>query len=181
MAKDLKGTKTEKNLQDAFAGESMARNKYTYYASKAKAEGYNQISNLFEETANNEKEHAKMWFKLLHAGEVPTTAQNLADAAEGEHYENTVMYPTMKADAEEEGFSHIAALFGAVAKIEQQHELRYLALLDNVKNNRVFQKTVEVTWECANCGHIHIGTSALQVCPVCAHPQAHYQILAKNY
>jgi len=178
---ELKGTKTEKNLQDAFAGESMARNKYTYYASKAKEEGYVQISNLFEETANNEKEHAKMWFKLLHNGEVPATDINLKDAAEGEHYENTTMYPNMKKDAEEEGFTNIACLFDAVANIEKDHEIRYLTLLNNVKTGKVFERAEKVTWQCSNCGHIHIGESALDMCPVCSHSKAYYQLFAINY
>lgn len=178
--KQLKGSKTEANLAAAFAGESQARNKYTYYASKAKKEGYNQIADLFLETADNEKEHAKIWFKLLHDG-VGTTAENLKDAAAGENYEWTSMYSTFAKEAKEEGFDQIAALFEAVGKIEKEHEERYLALLANVEGNTVFQKGDIVIWKCANCGHIHIGTSAPEVCPVCSHPQAYFQIQAKNY
>ena len=177
---ELKGSKTEQNLKDAFAGESQARNKYTYYASKAKKEGYNQIADLFLETADNEKEHAKIWFKLLHDG-VGTTAENLKDAAAGENYEWTSMYNTFAKEAQEEGFDQIAALFEAVGKIEKEHEERYLTLLANVEGNSVFQKGDIVIWKCANCGHIHVGTSAPEVCPVCNHPQSYFQIQAKNY
>lgn len=178
--KDLKGTKTEANLQAAFAGESQARNKYTYYASKAKKEGYEQISALFLETANNEKEHAKIWFKLLHDG-IQDTATNLKDAAAGENYEWTDMYATFAKEAKEEGFDKIAYLFEAVGKIEKEHEERYLALLKNVEEGKVFAKGDTVVWQCANCGHIHVGTSAPQVCPVCDHPQAYFQLVSKNY
>ena len=178
--KPLKGSKTEANLAAAFAGESQARNKYTYYASKAKKEGYNQIADLFLKTADNEKEHAKIWFKLLHDG-VGTTAENLKDAAAGENYEWTSMYNTFAKEAQEEGFDQIAALFEAVGKIEKEHEERYLTLLANVEGNSVFQKGDIVIWKCANCGHIHVGTSAPEVCPVCNHPQSYFQIQAKNY
>ncbi|MEG0629776.1 MAG: rubrerythrin family protein [Christensenellaceae bacterium] len=177
---NLKGTKTEANLQTAFAGESQARNKYTYYASKAKNEGYVQIAQLFEETANNEKEHAKIWFKLLHDG-IPTTQLNLTDAAGGEHFEWTEMYAGFAKDAKAEGFDNIAALFEAVAAIEKEHEDRYLTLLSNLKDGKVFAKQEEVEWHCANCGHIYYGTKAPQVCPVCAHPQAYFQVRAKNF
>lgn len=177
---NLKGTKTEQNLLKAFAGESMARNKYTYYANKAKKEGYEQIANLFLETANNEKEHAKIWFKLLHDG-VPSTVENLKDAANGENYEWTDMYSQMAKDAKEEGFDHIAKLFEEVGKIEKEHEERYLALLKNIEDGKVFEKDEEVVWQCANCGHIHKGKNAPEVCPVCTHPQAYFQVLAKNY
>lgn len=178
--KNLEGTRTLANLMAAFAGESQARNKYTYYASKAKKEGYEQIANLFLETANNEKEHAKIWFKLIHDG-VPDTITNLQDAAEGENYEWTDMYAGFAKEAKEEGFDKIAFLFEAVAKIEKEHEERYLALLENVKDGKVFKKDGKVYWQCANCGHIHEGTDALKICPVCDHPQAFFQVLAKNY
>lgn len=178
--KELKGTKTEANLQAAFAGESQARNKYTYYASKAKKEGYEQISALFLETANNEKEHAKIWFKLLHDG-IQDTATNLEDAAAGENYEWTDMYAQFAKEAKEEGFDKIAYLFEAVGAIEKEHEERYLALLKNVEEGTVFAKGDVVVWQCANCGHIHVGTSAPQVCPVCDHPQAYFQLVKKNY
>lgn len=178
--KELKGTKTEANLQAAFAGESQARNKYTYYASKAKKEGFEQISALFLETANNEKEHAKIWFKLLHDG-IQDTATNLKDAAAGENYEWTDMYAQFAKEAKEEGFDKIAYLFEAVGAIEKEHEERYLALLKNVEEGTVFAKGDMVVWQCANCGHIHVGTSAPQVCPVCDHPQAYFQLVKKNY
>jgi len=178
---ELKGTKTEANLQAAFAGESQARNKYTYYASKAKSEGYVQISNFFNETANNEKEHAKIWFKLLHNGAVPTTIENLKDGANGEHYEWTEMYADFAKVAKEEGFTKIAYLFEAVGKIEKEHEERYLKLLENVEKEQVFEKPEVVVWQCENCGHIHIGLKAPNVCPVCDHPQAFFQVVAKNY
>lgn len=177
---NLKGSKTEANLLTAFAGESQARNKYSYYASKAKKEGFVQIAALFEETANNEKEHAKIWFKLLHDG-IGSTADNLKDAAAGENFEWTDMYATFAKEAKEEGFDHIAYLFEAVAKIEKEHEERYKALLKNVEENQVFQKGDIVIWKCANCGHIHVGTEAPQVCPVCAHPQSYFEIKAENY
>lgn len=180
MSERLKGTKTEANLMTAFAGESQARNKYTYYASKAKKDGYEQIAALFLETANNEKEHAKIWFKLLHDG-IPDTAANLLDAAEGENYEWTDMYTTFAKEAKEEGFDDIAFLFEGVAKIEKEHEERYRALLKNVKEGLVFSKDGDQIWQCSNCGHIVIGKKAPEVCPVCAHPQAYFQIQAKNY
>lgn len=176
---ELKGSKTEANLLTAFAGESQARNKYTFFASKAKKEGYVQIANLFEETANNEKEHAKIWFKLLEG--IGTTAENLKAAAEGENYEWTDMYATFAKEAREEGFDKIAYLFESVGKIEKEHEERYLALLKNVEEGAVFQKGDIVVWQCANCGHIHVGLKAPEVCPVCAHPQAYFQLVAKNY
>ncbi len=176
----LKGSKTEKNLEAAFAGESMARNKYTYYASKAKKDGYVQIAALFEETAANEKEHAKIWFKLLHDG-IAGTELNLKDAAAGENYEWTDMYPTFAKEAREEGFDHIASLFEMVAKIEKEHEERYKKLLANVEGGLVFSKDEDVIWQCSNCGHIVIGKKAPEVCPVCSHPQSYFQIKAENY
>ena len=178
---ELKGSKTEKNLMEAFAGESQARNKYTYYASKAKKEGYEQIADLFLETADNEKEHAKLWFKLLHENDVPSTIENLKDAASGENFEWTNMYERMAKEAKEEGFERIAFLFEAVAKIEKEHESRYLKLLENVENGLVFSKEGEKIWKCRNCGHIVIGKSAPEVCPVCAHPKAYFEIKAENY
>ena len=178
---ELKGTKTEKNLMEAFAGESQARNKYTYYASKAKKEGYEQIAALFLETAENEKEHAKLWFKLLHDGDVPTTAENLKDAAAGENYEWTDMYDRMAKEAREEGFTRIAYLFEAVGKIEKEHEERYRRLLDNVEGDLVFSKDGERIWKCRNCGHICVGMKAPEVCPVCEHPKAFFEIKAENY
>ena len=181
MAKELKGTKTEANLWTAFAGESQARNKYTYYASKAKKDGYVQIAALFEETAANEKEHAKIWFKLLKGGEIPSTAENLLDAAEGENYEWTDMYAKMAQDAREEGFNDIAALFDGVAKIEKEHEERYRKLLKNVEEGTVFSRDGDMIWQCSNCGHIVIGKKAPMLCPVCKHPQAYFQIKAENY
>ncbi len=177
---ELKGSKTEKNLETAFAGESMARNKYTYYAAQAKKEGYNQIAAIFQETADNEKEHAKIWFKLLHDG-IPATDVNLKDAADGENYEHTTMYKEFAATAKEEGFAKIAYLFEQVGNIEKEHEERYLALLKNVKENKVFNKAEKVVWQCANCGHIHFGEAALEVCPVCEHPKAYFQVKAENY
>lgn len=179
--KDLKGSKTEANLMAAFAGESQARNKYTYYASKAKKDGYVQIAQIFEETAANEKEHAKIWFKLLHDGEVPGTLENLKDAAAGENYEWTDMYPEFAKVAKEEGFDKIAALFEMVAKIEKEHEERYKKLLENVEKGLVFSKDGDVVWVCANCGHIHVGKKAPEICPVCAHPQSYFQVKAENY
>ena len=176
---ELKGSKTEKNLMTAFAGESQARNKYTYYASQARKDGYVQIANLFEETANNEKEHAKMWFKLFHG--VGTTAENLLDAAQGENYEWTDMYATFAKEAREEGFDHIAELFEGVAAIEKSHEERYRKLLANVEGGLVFSRDGDAIWQCANCGHIVIGKQAPQVCPVFAHPQAYFQLKAENY
>ena len=178
---ELKGSKTEKNLMAAFAGESQARNKYTYFASKAKKEGYEQIAAIFEETAANEKEHAKLWFKLLNGGEVPSTVENLKAAAEGENYEWTDMYEQMAKDAKEEGFNHIAYLFEAVGKIEKEHEERYLKLLENVKDGLVFSKDGDRIWKCRNCGHIVIGKSAPEVCPVCNLTRAYFEIKAENY
>lgn len=178
---NLKGTKTEQNLMEAFAGESQARNKYTFYASKAKKDGYVQIANIFEQTANNEKEHAKLWFKYLHGGAVPSTAENLKDAAAGENYEWTDMYAGFAKTAREEGFDHIADLFEGVAKIEKEHEERYLKLVKNLEEGLVFSRDGDVIWQCANCGHIVIGKKAPEVCPVCAHPQAYFQIKAENY
>ena len=178
---ELKGSRTEQNLQAAFAGESQARNKYTYYASKARKEGYVQIANLFEETANNEKEHAKIWFKLLHDGEVPTTSVNLLDAAEGENYEWTDMYAEFARVAKEEGFTRIAFLFEKVGEIEKHHEERYRKLLANVEGDLVFSREGDTVWQCANCGHIVVGKKAPVKCPVCDHPQAYFQELAQNY
>ena len=178
---ELKGSQTEKNLWTAFAGESQARNKYTYYASKAKKEGFVQIAKIFEETANNEKEHAKLWFKYLHGGEVPGTAANLLDAAQGENYEWTDMYAGFAKTAKEEGFDKLAYLFDAVAKIEKMHEERYRKLLHNVEAKEVFKKAGIVMWECSNCGHVHIGESAPEVCHVCAHPQAYFMIHPENF
>ena len=178
---ELKGSKTEKNLMEAFAGESQARNKYTYYASKAKKEGYEQIADLFLETADNEKEHAKLWFKLLHDNDVPSTIENLKDAASGENFEWTNMYERMAKEAKEEGFERIAFLFEEVGKIEKEHEARYLKLLENVENGLVFSKDGEKIWKCRNCGHIVIGKSAPEICPVCAHPKAYFEIKAENY
>ncbi len=181
MTKELKGSKTESNLWAAFAGESQARNKYTYYAAKAKKEGYVQIASLFEETANNEKEHAKIWFKLLHDGEVPDTVTNLEDAAAGENYEWTDMYENFAKTAKEEGFEKIAYLFEMVGKIEKEHEERYRKLLKNIKDGLVFSREGDTIWQCANCGHIVIGKKAPEICPVCAHPKSYFQIRAENY
>ena len=175
--KELKGTKTEKNLQEAFAGESQARNKYTYWASKAKKDGYVQIAAIFEETANNEKEHAKMWFKLLEGG-IKSTPENLKAAAEGENFEWTDMYERM---AREEGFDDIAALFEGVGAIEKHHEERYRKLLKNIEDQVVFSREGDCIWQCRNCGHIVVGPKAPEVCPVCDHPQAHFELLAQNY
>ena len=178
---ELKGSRTEQNLMAAFAGESQARNKYTYYASKAKKDGYEQIAAIFEETANNEKEHAKMWFKLLNGGAVGTTSENLKAAAEGENYEWTDMYATFAKEAKEEGFDHIAFLFEEVAKIEKEHEERYLKLLGNIEDNLVFESNKETIWICRNCGHVHVGTSAPELCPVCEHPRAYFERKKENY
>ncbi len=178
---ELKGSKTEANLMAAFAGESQARNKYTYYAAKAKKEGYEQIAAIFQETADNEKEHAKMWFKELHGGEVPTTEENLKDAASGENFEWTDMYENFAKIAKEEGFDRIAFLFEAVGKIEKEHEERYNKLLKNIQDGEVFQKGEIKIWKCRNCGHIHIAVSAPAVCPVCSHPKAYFEIKADNY
>jgi len=179
--KELKGTQTEANLMAAFAGESQARNKYTYYASKAKKDGYVQIASIFEETANNEKEHAKIWFKLLHDGSVPSTEENLLDAAEGENYEWTDMYAGFAVTAREEGFDNIADLFEKVGEIEKAHEERYRQLLANVKGGLVFSKEEDMIWECSNCGHIVVGKKAPEVCPVCQHPQSYFKVRATNY
>ena len=179
--KELKGTKTERNLQEAFAGESQARNKYTYWASKAKKDGYQQIAAIFEETANNEKEHAKMWFKLLEGGSIRPTTDNLRAAAEGENFEWTDMYERMAREAEEEGFAEIAAKFRAVAAIEKHHEERYRRLLKNIEDEIVFSRDGDCIWQCRNCGHIVIGKSAPEVCPVCDHPQSYFEIVAQNY
>ncbi len=178
---ELKGSQTEKNLWTAFAGESQARNKYTYYASKAKKEGFVQISKIFEETANNEKEHAKLWFKYLHDGDIPATAANLLDAAQGENYEWTDMYAGFAKTAKEEGFDKLAYLFEAVGKIEKMHEERYRKLLHNVETQEVFKKAGIVMWECSNCGHIHIGEAAPEICPVCAHPKAYFMVHPENF
>ncbi|MCL2789739.1 MAG: rubrerythrin family protein [Desulfobulbus sp.] len=178
---NLKGTKTEKNLMEAFAGESQARNKYTYFASKAKKEGYEQIAAIFEETAGNEKEHAKIWFKLLCGGDIPTTTDNLKAAAAGEHDEWTEMYKRMAAEAHEEGFSDIAFLFELVGKIEKEHEVRYLKLLKNIEDSSVFTKREKSVWICRNCGQIVDSESAPQLCPVCAHPQAYFELRVINY
>ena len=178
---NLKGTKTEKNLMEAFAGESQARNKYTYFASKARKEGFIQIANIFEETAGNEKEHAKIWYKYLHGGEVGTTMENLEDAANGENYEWTDMYDRMAKEAREEGFTEIAVKFEMVGKIEREHEQRYRKLLANVKDGLVFSKDGETIWQCSNCGHIVIGKKAPQMCPVCAHPQSYFEVRKENY
>ena len=179
--KELKGTKTEQNLMNAFAGESQARNKYTYFASKAKKEGYVQIAKIFEETADNEKEHAKLWFKLLEGGSVKDTISNLKAAAEGENFEWTDMYAGFAKEAKEEGFDEIAALFEGVAAIEKEHEERYRKLLERVEGEGVFSRDGDVIWQCSNCGHICVGKKAPEVCPVCAHPQAYFQVKAENY
>lgn len=178
---ELKGSKTEQNLLKAFAGESQARNKYTYYASKAKKEGYEQIAAIFEETAGNEKEHAEMWFKLLHNDQIPSTAENLQDAANGENYEWTDMYKEMAEVARQEGFNEIAMKFELVAKIEAEHEKRYLKLLENVKGGKVFVADDVVVWKCRNCGHIHVGKQAPKVCPTCGHAQSYFELRAVNY
>ena len=179
--KSLKGTKTEKNLQEAFAGESQARNKYTYWSSKAKKDGYQQIAAIFEETANNEKEHAKMWFKLLEGGSIRSTEENLKAAASGENFEWTDMYDRMAREAEEEGFDDIAAKFRAVAAIEKHHEERYLKLLKNIEDKVVFSRDGDCIWQCRNCGHIVVGKDAPEICPVCDHPQSYFELKAENY
>lgn len=179
--KDLKGTKTEANLQEAFAGESMARNKYTYFASKARKDGFQQIAAIFEETAANEKEHAKMWFKYLEGGSIKSTAENLEAAAAGENFEWTDMYARMAKEAREEGFEEIAAKFEGVLAIEKAHEERYRKLLKNVNDKLVFSRDNDCIWQCANCGHIVVGKCAPEVCPVCNHPQSYFQIKAENY
>lgn len=178
---EFKGSKTEANLMAAYAGESQARNKYTYYASKAQKEGYEQIAALFTETADNEKEHAKMWFKLLHGDGIPDTVSNLKDAAAGEHYEWTDMYAGFAEEAKAEGFTKIASLFELVAKIEKGHEERYLKLLSNIENGLVFSRDGDTIWKCRNCGHIVIGKKAPEICPVCSHPKAYFEIKAENY
>ena len=177
----LKGTKTEANLMAAFAGESQARNKYTYYASKAKKDGYEQIAAIFEETAGNEKEHAKLWFKYLHDGEVPTTTVNLKDAADGENYEWTDMYENFAKEAEEEGFAELAIKFRQVGQIEKHHEERFRKLLKNIEDEVVFSKEDDKIWICRNCGHVVIGKKAPGVCPVCNHPQSYFEVKADNY
>ncbi|MBR6980320.1 MAG: rubrerythrin family protein [Prevotella sp.] len=179
--KELKGTKTERNLQEAFAGESQARNKYTYWASKAKKDGYQQIAAIFEETANNEKEHAKMWFKLLEGGGIKSTVENLKAAADGENFEWTDMYERMAKEAEEEGFLDIAEKFRGVAAIEKHHEERYRKLLQNIEDKVVFSREGDSIWQCRNCGHIVIGKDAPEVCPVCDHPQSFFELAAQNY
>ncbi len=179
--KELKGTKTERNLQEAFAGESQARNKYTYWASKAKKDGYQQIAAIFEETANNEKEHAKMWFKLLEGGGIRSTVENLKAAADGENFEWTDMYDRMAREAEEEGFEEIAAKFRGVAAIEKHHEERYRKLLQNIEDKVVFSREGDCIWQCRNCGHIVVGKAAPEVCPVCDHPQSYFELVAQNY
>ena len=178
---ELKGSKTEQNLMTAFAGESQARNKYTYYASKAKKDGYEQIAALFEETANNEKEHAKMWFKELHGGEVPDTVTNLNDAADGENYEWTDMYDEFARVAKEEGFDRIAYLFEEVGKIEKEHEARYRKLIDNIEGDLVFSSEGDTVWVCRNCGHVHVGKTAPKVCPTCNHPQSYFEVKNTNF
>ena len=178
---ELKGSKTAANLAAAFAGESQARNKYTYYASKAKKDGFEQLAAIFAETADNEKEHAKIWFKLLHDGEIPTTLENLKDAAVGENYEWTDMYRTFAEEAREEGFAKIAALFEMVGAIEKEHEERYRKLLQNIEDEVVFSKDGDVIWQCRNCGHIVIGKKAPEICPVCSHPKAYFQVKPENY
>lgn len=179
--KDLKGTKTQENLMKAFAGESQARNKYTYFASKAKKEGYEQIASIFEETANNEKEHAKMWFKLLNGGEIKDTVSNLKEAAEGENFEWTDMYERFAREAEEEGYDDIARMFRGVGKIEKEHEERYLKLLKNIENDTVFNKEESTVWICRNCGHVHVGKKAPEVCPVCNHSKSYFEVKNTNY
>ncbi len=178
---ELKGSKTEKNLMEAFAGESQARNKYTYFASQAKKDGFVQISKIFEETANNEKEHAKLWFKYLNGGAVKSTIENLEAAANGENYEWTNMYVQFAKEAKEEGFDELANLFEAVGKIEKAHEERYRKLLESVKNQKVFNRQTKIVWECANCGHLHIGETAPELCPVCKHPQSYFFEKNENY
>ena len=181
MAKDLKGTQTEKNLRDAFAGESQARLKYSYYASRARKDGYEQIADFFEETSANEKEHAKIWFKLLHGGSVPETIRNLKEAADGENFEWTDMYAGFARKAKEEGFDHIAGLFRQVGEIEKHHEERYRKLLANIEDGLVFSRSVKTAWHCANCGHTVSGKQAPEKCPVCEHPRSFFQISATNF
>ena len=181
MEKSLKGTKTEQNLLKAFAGESQARTRYTFFASVAKKEGYEQIADIFLETADNEKEHAKLWFKALHDGTVPKTVENLKDAASGENYEHTTMYADFAKEAREEGFTEIADLFEAVGEIEKHHEARYLALLKNIEEGIVFKKDQVVMWKCRNCGYIHVAAEAPKVCPVCKHAQSFFELRATNW
>lgn len=178
---NLKGTKTEANLLAAFAGESQARTKYTFYASQAKKEGFQQIAEFFTETAENEKEHAKIWFKYLHGGAIPSTIENLKDGAAGEHYEWTEMYKEFAEVARQEGFNEIAAIMDNIARIEKRHEERYLKLLENIENDKVFKKDEEVYWACRECGHVHYGKEAPEVCPTCKHPQAYFQMKCDNY
>ena len=178
---ELKGSKTEKNLMAAFAGESQAKTKYEYYASQAKKDGYEQIAAIFEETSRNEKEHAKLWFKYLHGGVVPKTIENLKDAANGENYEWTDMYAEFSKTAKEEGFDELATLFEEVGKIEKEHEERYLTLLKNIEDDRVFKKDGEKMWICRNCGHVYFGTEAVDVCPVCKHPKSYMEVRCQNY
>ena len=178
---ELKGSKTEKNLMEAFAGESQARNKYTYFASKAKKEGFEQIAAIFLETADNEKEHAELWFKYLHGGKVPSTEENLLAAAEGENFEHTDMYLRMAREAREEGFNEIAVKFELVGKIEAEHEKRYLKLLENLKTDKVFIAEDVVVWKCRNCGHIHVGKKAPEICPTCNHAKSFFELRAQNY
>ena len=178
---ELKGSKTEKNLMAAFAGESQAKTKYEYYASQAKKDGYEQIAAIFEETSRNEKEHAKLWFKYLHGGAVPKTVENLKDAANGENYEWTDMYAEFSKTAKEEGFDELAILFEEVGKIEKEHEERYLTLLKNIEDDRVFKKDGEKMWICRNCGHVYFGTEAVDVCPVCKHPKSYMEVRCQNY
>jgi len=178
---ELKGSKTEKNLMAAFAGESQAKTKYEYYASQAKKDGYEQIAAIFEETSRNEKEHAKLWFKYLHGGAVPKTIENLKDAANGENYEWTDMYAEFSKTAKEEGFDELATLFEEVGKIEKEHEERYLTLLKNIEDDRVFKKDGEKMWICRNCGHVYFGTKAVDVCPVCKHPKSYMEVRCQNY
>ncbi len=179
--KSLEGTKTQANLMAAFAGESQARNKYTYYGAQARKEGYQQIGDIFDITASNEEAHAKIWFKLLHNEEIPTTTENLADAAAGEHYEWTQMYANFAQEAREEGFERIAFLFDSVAKIEHEHEERFQTFLEAVKSSTVFNKGAQTVWICRNCGHIHIGAQPPEYCPVCSHPRAYFEVKANNY
>ena len=178
---ELKGSKTEQNLLAAFAGESQARNKYTYYASQAKKDGYNQIADIFEESANNEKEHAKIWFKILHGDKIGGTLDNLKDGADGENYEHTVMYPGFAKEAKEEGFTKIAALFDMVAKIEKEHEERYLKLIENLSGDKIFKKDSKVKWICANCGHEIISEKSPELCAVCSHPKAYFKVKDESY
>ena len=179
--KELKGTKTEKNLMEAFAGESQARNKYTFYASKAKKDGFEQIASIFEETANNEKEHAKLWFKALHGGDIPSTLENLLDAAAGEHGEWTDIYVRMAKEAKEEGFDELAFKFEKVGEIEKRHEERYQKLAELVREKKVFKKTEKRIWICRNCGHIYVGEQAPKVCPVCNHPEAFFELFVEEF